>query len=115
MRSLSLALALVFVVGAPLRAIADTSAEPLSKPIHVTVPSTLTTDSGTELHLPPIYLMSEPQWEHLDAEVKRLQDAETRLTAENKVLQSSDSGPSIGWKMLISATVVGIAVGYYLK
>jgi hypothetical protein len=40
------------------------------------------TDGGSELDLPPGVFVPEPEWLTLDKEIRRLQDAETRLQAE---------------------------------
>lgn len=60
------------------------------------------------LNLAPGRYLPEPTWGKLDTEVKRLQDAETRLGAENGSLRKSlaESGP--GWG------TVGLALGTLL-
>lgn len=57
-------------------------------------------------------------WQDLDNEVKRLQDSETRLKAENKSLKSALSSWSPGWGSLILLTGLAIATGtvvYYVN
>lgn len=59
--------------------------------------------------------LDEPAWQTLDTEVRRLQAAETRLTAENKSLRGAVSGWQPGWKMLLVAFLAGATaavVGY---
>ena len=51
---------------------------------HITTPSTVHTDGGTDLRLPPWYFLDEPSWGKLDAKARRLQDQETRLGARTR-------------------------------
>lgn len=81
--------------------------------LHVSVPWHLSTDSGTKLDLPPSYVLDEPSYSKLDVEMKRLQDAETRLTAENKSLKTAVSGWQPGWYTLATVLVVGVGLGWY--
>lgn len=84
------------------------AAEP---PVHLTVPTTVSDGEGHELHLAPGYFLTEETWEALDLEVKRLQDQETRLTAENQVLMEADGGmPS--WWWIVAGVVAGAGAGY---
>lgn len=57
------------------------------------------------------YFMDEPTYNRLDAEMKRLQDAETRLRAENSSLKESAQP---GWMVLASALAVGVVLGVYV-
>ena len=61
--------------------------------------------------LPPGRFLAEPTWARLDDEVRRLQDAEVRLTAENASLRKDAAGWRPGWKSLASAVLVGVALG----
>ncbi len=61
--------------------------------------------------LPPGRFLGEPTWSGIDTEFKRLQDAETRLTAENTSLRQSASGWQPGWKLLVGTLVVGFVGG----
>lgn len=72
------------------------------------------TDGGADLRLPPGYYLDEPNWNKLDAEVRRLQDAETRLTAENQSFRASLGTWQPGWKTLLGAVILGGAGGWYL-
>lgn len=75
-------------------------------------PATLITDRGRAARVPPGRFLSEDLWQKLDREVKRLQDAETRLAAENKSLRESADAPGWGW--VIGAGLglaAGIAIG----
>lgn len=60
------------------------------------------------------YFMDEPTYNRLDAEVQRLQDAETRMKAENEYLKKAQATWQPGWKTLTTALVTGIALGAYV-
>ena len=82
-------------------------AEVDQRPIRVKSPSTLRTDGGSEVRLPAGVLILWPEtWETLDTEVSRLQAAETRLTAENRVLRKAVSDGGSGWGTVV--VVVGV-------
>jgi hypothetical protein len=99
-------------------AAADPAPEPgiATSPIHLLSPATVTTEGGTELALPAgVYILEQPAWFALDAEFKRLQDAETRLDAENASLRASAAGPGFGLRatllLVTTAIAAGIAIG----
>ncbi len=107
--------ALVFAVAliAPARAIAD---DACGTPcvLHVSTPSTLNVSgSGVTITLPPGYFQDEPTRSRVDLEVRRLQDAETRLTVENHVLRAEASKWSWGWKAAAVTLAAGLAAGFY--
>ena len=77
-------------------------------------PSTLTLKSGRVLELPPGRFVEEKTFASHDDEVKRLQDAETRLTAENKSLRDTAATWQPGWKTLAITLATGLAIGVYL-
>ena len=83
-------------------------------PTHIHSSSSVTTDGGSTLRLPPGYFMDEPSWDNLNVQVKKLQDLDTNLTAQNQAMQSSLSGWSPGWRTLAVAVVTGVALGVYL-
>lgn len=83
-------------------------------PLHLLTPSTVTTEGGTTLKLPPSYILSEPAWSSLDVEMKRLQDQETRLKAENGSLRAVVSGWQPGFYTLALAVVSGAALAVYV-
>lgn len=62
--------------------------------------------------LPPGRFIQEDLWVELDNEFKRLQDKETRLTAENKSLR--ESATDVPWLALTIAASVGILTGVYI-
>lgn len=101
-----LALVCAVATSLPCRALADPST-------HLKTPSSVKTDGGTDLRLPPGYFLDEPAWGKLDAETRRLQETETRLTAENRSLRKSAREVSFGWKTLSAALVLGFAAGAY--
>lgn len=78
--------------------------------LRVKSPSTLTTERGSVVKLPPVRILDEETWGRLDEEFKRLQTAETRLNAENKSLRASASSSRV-WKWAVAAVAVGFASG----
>ncbi len=99
------------------RAAADPgpTAEPVeTETLHVTGGGTLDTLGGSHLILPPGYYVPEPEWKTLDAEVRRLQDQETRLTAERdeamRIARSSGDGFP-GWLVATVAGLFGAVAG----
>ncbi len=71
---------------------------------HLKTPSSVTTDGGSKLQLPPGYFLDEATWQERDLEMHRLQEQETRLGAENLSLRrSADDFP---W---ITTGIVGVA------
>lgn len=82
--------------------------------LHLLSAAVVITDGGSELRLPPGYYLDEPNWQKLDLEVRRLQDQETRLTAENDFLRGSLSGWQPGWRTLAVTLAVGLVTGAYL-
>lgn len=92
---------------------AGAAAEPADRPIHIGTSSTVETDGGSTLRLPPGYFLTEPLYSKLDTELIRLQDAETRLTAENETLRKKTESWSPGWRTLAASFVAGIAVTAY--
>lgn len=63
--------------------------------------------SSQVIDLPPGYFIPEPDFEMLNTEVKRLQTAETRLTAENTELRDRD----VPVWLLATCVIVGAALG----
>lgn len=64
--------------------------------------------------VPPGHFVDTGSWDKLDAELRRSQNAETGLRAENKSLRTAVSGWTPGWKTITAALVVGLAGGIYL-
>lgn len=61
------------------------------------------------------YYFDEPTYDRLDAEVKRLQDAETRLRAENDSLRKSAQAWQPGWLTVVTAAVTGAVLAIYVE
>jgi hypothetical protein len=90
----------------------------LAEPVHIIteqprllchpLPSTLCRE------VPPGHFVDQDSWSKLDTELRRTQDSETGLRAENRALRESMSGWSPGWKVLTGALIVGLAGGIYL-
>lgn len=87
----------------------STSPEETSSPIRIKTPFRVISQGGTDLQLPPGYILNEPQWDKLDAEIHRLQTSETRLEAENKSLK--DSATSLGGNFGLVLGALGVSVG----
>ncbi len=103
------------LVLAAARAAADPATAEAPPPTHLASSSAVHTDGGSDLRLPPGYFLAEPTWLRLDAETRRLQDAETRLRAENTSLRASAAtGWQPGWYTVVLAVSGGIALGVYL-
>lgn len=82
------------------------------EPLHIKTPSTLKTDGGSEVRLPAgVYVIGAAEWAALDVEVRRLQEQETRLVAENAALrESAGEGPGLGTLgLVVGAFAAGVA------
>ena len=66
-------------------------------------------DLDIDVELPPGYYFSEGAYTKLNSEMIRLQDAETRLGAENESLRKSAEGGS--WKGYAITFGLGIVAG----
>lgn len=75
---------------------------------HLKTPSTVTTEGGSTLKLPPGFFLDEKAWLKRDLEMKRLQGQEIRLGAENKSLRKSASSSTPMW-----FTTLTFAVGAF--
>lgn len=85
---------------------------PMPPPInlHIATPAHVLTDGGGSAYLPPGYYLDQDSYTKLDTEVKRLQNSETSLTAQNKSLQASvTSFPA--WYTVAICIAGGIALG----
>lgn len=89
------------------------SASALGNPIRTRSPAIVRTEAGSEFAIPPSVIMSPELWDRLDVEIRRLQETETRLRAENKSLRGSRvATPGKGtFTALAAALVLGIALG----
>jgi hypothetical protein len=84
----------------------ETSAEPV---YHLKSPSTVTTEKGNTLKLPPGYFLDERAWQERDLELKQAQEARTRLKAENESLRKSAS--EYPWLATVVVGAFGVAAG----
>lgn len=66
------------------------------------------------MDLPPGHFVDQATWLRLDVELRRAQDAETRLAAENTSLRASAAGWQPGLYTLAGAVLVGLAGGWYV-
>jgi hypothetical protein len=88
---------------------------PVPVNIDLLSPSRVVTDGGSELRLPPGHFLEAPLWQKLDAEQRRLQTAEVRLTAENQSMRKSLQGWQPGFYTLAVVLGGGIVLGYELQ
>lgn len=108
----------VLLVGASARAAADNgsgSGSGAGSPpviIHLKSDADCVSTKGTHFQLPPGYELDEPAWAAKDAEFRRLQDAETRLSAENASYKASASENHLG--LIVSVVTAAFAAGYLL-
>jgi hypothetical protein len=96
------------VVLAGLLAARETSGEPIYR---LKSPSTLETEGGSELKLPPGYFLDEETWAARDAELKQAQADRTRLAAENESLRKSAT--TYPWAGTALVGAFGVAVGVF--
>lgn len=110
-RRVAVAVAVVAVLLAP-----KVAAEPLmhivtEEPRTLCVPWPEGAAPTTCRTLPPGHFVNEPAWSALDTEIRRLQDQETRLDAENRSLRESAAGWQPGWRTLAVTLATGVALG----
>lgn len=108
---------IALVLGLTAEAAADGPAPAAPAPVlwyHAPAPVHLTVEGGGSYDLPAGYYLPEPAFVVLDTEVRRLQDAETRLNAENQAMRESVAGWRPGWKALATSLAVGLVGGWYL-
>lgn len=80
--------------------------------LHLNTPSTVHTDGGADLRLPPGYFLDESTWQTRDGEFRRLQDQEHRLKAENDSLRKSNN--DYPWLATGVVFAFGIATGIFV-
>lgn len=83
--------------------------------LHLKTPSEVHTQGGTNLTLPPGYFIDEPTFKEKDGELRRLQEGETRLKAENESLRKSARKSPWDWKIISAAFAAGCAFVYFVK
>lgn len=92
----------------------DASDGDIESAIRIKSSSTLTTDGGSTLRLPPGYFLPDDRWSMLDAEVRRLQEQSIRLQAENASLKEAAKAaqpPVSGWTVAAGLAVAAVTVG----
>ncbi len=102
------------IVATVLFLLSDAAADPvrIDVPTRIKSAATITTDHGSVARLNAGgWLIPGPEWHRIDLEIRRLQTAETRLTAENKSLRNSLDDTSSVWKWIVGAAVLGFAGG----
>jgi hypothetical protein len=116
-RRLAIIAALLVMFGTD-RALADDAqppsvTQPLPNPhVRLSEGGELTTPDGQRYYLPlGTHILDGTSWQKLDDEVKRLQEQETRLKAENKSLKGALSSWTPGWGTLIVFTGLALATG----
>lgn len=88
---------------------ARAAAEPV---YHLKTPSTVQTDGGSTLQLPPGYFLDEKTWQERDLELKKAQEDRTRLKAENESFRKSkDEYP---WLATAYVGAIGVALGVFI-
>lgn len=82
----------------------------VAEPIHLLSGAKCeSTATGEEFELPPGFFLPEPEWEELDVEVKRLQEQEVRLEAENEVYRETHQS---WWAPLVLGIGAGLLASY---
>lgn len=83
-------------------------ADPPTKPAQFQSATVCTTTAGSKIELPPGWWIVPPErWSELDLELRRLQEAETRLKAENATLTASIENARPAWYWISGALVAG--------
>lgn len=82
---------------------------------HLKTPSEVHTQGGSVLQLPPGYFLDEPTYKEKDGELRRLQEQETRLKAENESLRKSARKSPWDWRIVSAAFAAGCAFVYLVK
>lgn len=90
-------------------------AEPLptpTTPTELATPSEVTTAGGSKLQLPAGFVIVPPDWwAETDREMRRLQEQETRLKAENDSMRKSLRETGLRWYWIGGALATGFAAG----
>lgn len=110
------AVATLCLVLCAARAAADPAPTvPIPENVTITSPGAILDVAMKRFDVPRgTHILSPRKWVKLDTEVRRLQDAETRLTAENTYMRKRVEGWQPGWKTLTITALSAIATGVYL-
>lgn len=110
---IAIAVALCVSFGA-IKASAEPYQQKPGETLRIKTPGTLTTNGGSVVLTLPGYYYDDIGQSSLDTEMRRLQEAETRLKAENSSLRKSADSISFGWYALGTAIAAGMTAGYLL-
>lgn len=80
--------------------------------LHMRAETILVKDDGHQFRLPPGHFLDDPAYLVLDDTLHGLQDAKTRLTAENQSLRGAVAGWQPGWLTFATALVGGFVGGF---
>jgi hypothetical protein len=78
---------------------------------HLRTPSTVQTEGGSTLQLPPGYFIDEKGWQERDEALRKAQEDSTRYKAENKSLRESKT--EYPWLATAYVGAFGVAVGIF--
>ena len=113
--SRKLTIAAIVLVSLAARAAADPVPLPQGHVRLTLGEGTLTTYEGSQYVLPlGTHILTYDTWQLLDNEVRRLQEQETRLSAENKSLKKSADNWNLGWYGVAAGALIGVAAGIYV-
>lgn len=104
--------ALLLVLTAPRAAGDPTRPCAPDAPCHLRMrtESTIITPKGEYL-VPPGHFYDESTWKSLDTEIVRLQNQETSLQEQNRVLRKSLEGWRPGWLTVTTVFLAGVGLG----
>lgn len=94
---------------APTSVVAD-----LGKYLHIDSAFHYKTQGGSEGDLAAGFYFDQAEHDRVEKEWHRLQDSETRLTAENASMKKTLAGWQPGWYVLAGALLGGVLLGWYL-
>lgn len=116
MKSRRIALATVIAIVLLERSAFGDEPAPLpSKDVVLKVDGVMALPSGRAFRVPArAHILTPDAYSALDLEMRRLQETETRLAAENESFRKSAEAWRPGWVVVTSAIVTGLAGGIYL-
>lgn len=115
-RPLCLLVAFLALVVRSSQARGDGDPEAMPVPhLRMRAPATLRASNGHDYLIPEgAHVLAPDAWSKYDAELRELQEARTRLTAENQSFRKSAAEWKPGWVTIVSVLAVGISGGVYL-
>ena len=81
--------------------------------VRLTVEGELRVPAGTFSVPAGTHLVADYLWDEWDADYRRLQERDVRLSAENAVLRREATRWRPGWRVIVGAALVGLATGVY--